>query len=128
MEHGPRDEHRGGQRAGGEGDHEAGADPGPSALPTVRDALEPYLGTSDPGPYVKLSISLPEPLVATVREVADETGRSVSGVIAASLRRLLDEIEQAKIDAALEADREENLAWARAAAPMDALLLKDVEW
>jgi hypothetical protein len=60
--------------------------------------------------------------------VADETGQSVSGVVAASLRRLVDEVEQARLDAALEADREENLAWARATAPMNARLLADVEW
>lgn len=118
MEYEPRTEHAG----------EGGAEGEAFRLPTVRDALAPYLGVTDPGPYVKLSISLPEPLVATVREVAAETGESVSGVVAASLRRLLDEIEQAKLDAALEADREENLAWARATAPMNALLLKDVEW
>lgn len=118
MEYEPRTEHAG----------EGGAEDETFRLPTVRDALAPYLGVTDPGPYVKLSISLPEPLVATVREVAAETGESVSGVVAASLRRLLDEIEQAKLDAALEADREENLAWARATAPMNALLLKDVEW
>jgi hypothetical protein len=63
-----------------------------------------------------------------VREVADETGATVSGVVAASLRRFVDEVEQARLDAALEEDREENLAWARAAAPMDARLLADVEW
>ena len=118
MEYEPRTEHAG----------EGGAEGEAFRLPTVRDALAPYLGVTDPGPYVKLSISLPEPLVATVREVAAETGESVSGVVAAWLRRLLDEIEQAKLDAALEADREENLAWARATAPMNALLLKDVEW
>jgi hypothetical protein len=97
-------------------------------LPTVREALEPYLVATESGPYAKLSISVPESLLRTVREVADETGTSVSGVVAATLRRLVDEVEQAKLDAALEADREENLAWARATAPMDALLLADVEW
>ena len=97
-------------------------------LPTVREALEPYLVATEGGPYAKLSISVPERLLAVVREVADETGQSVSGVVAASLRRLVDEVEQARLDAALDADREENLAWARAAAPMDARLLADVEW
>jgi hypothetical protein len=97
-------------------------------LPTASEALEPYLAPTEGGPYAKLSISLPERLLAVVREVADETGQSVSGVVAASLRRLVDEVEQARLDAALEADREENLAWARAAAPMDARLLADVEW
>ena len=97
-------------------------------FPSVREALEPYLTATEAGPFAKLSISVPEQLLATVREVADETGTSVSGVVAASLRRLRDEVEQAKLDAALEADREENLEWARAAAPMDAKLLEDVEW
>ena len=97
-------------------------------LPTVREALEPYLAATGDGPYAKLSISVPEALLKTVREVADETGTSVSGVVAATLRRLVDEVEQAKLDAALAADREENLAWARATAPMNALLLADVEW
>jgi hypothetical protein len=102
-------------------------DPEPP-LPSVREALEPYLAATEGGPYAKLSISVPEALLKTVREVADETGTSVSGVVAATLRRLVDEVEQAKLDAALEADREENLAWARATAPMNALLLADVEW
>ena len=97
-------------------------------LPSARDALAPYLAAGEGGPFTKLSISLPEPLIATVREVSEQTGVSVSGVIAASLRRLLDEVLQARIDAALEEDREENLAWARATAPGDALLLRDLEW
>jgi Arc/MetJ-type ribon-helix-helix transcriptional regulator len=97
-------------------------------LPTARDALAPYLSSTEAGPFTKLSISLPEPLISAVREVSDSTGVSVSGVIAASLRRLLDEVEQARIDRALDEDREENLAWARATAPGDALLLRDIEW
>ena len=97
-------------------------------FPSVREVLEPYLAVTETGPYAKLSISVPEQLLATVREVADETGTSVSGVVAASLRRLRDEVEQAKLDAALEADRDQNVEWARASAPMDAKLLEDVEW
>ncbi len=52
----------------------------------------------------------------------------MSGVIAASLRRLLDEVEQARIDQALDEDREENLAWARATAPVHARLVAELEW
>ena len=107
-------------------DHRSDHDERP--LPSLREALEPYLTATEAGPYAKLSISVPEQLLATVKEVADETGTSVSGIVAASLRRLVDEVEQARLDAALEADREENLEWARAAAPMDAKLLADVEW
>ncbi len=97
-------------------------------FPSLREALAPYLIAVESGPYAKLSISVPEILLAAVRDVADETGASVSGVVTATLRRLIDEVEQAKLDAALEADREENLEWARAAAPLDAKLLADVEW
>lgn len=97
-------------------------------LPTVREALQPYLAAAGTGPYAKVSISVPEALLRTVRDVADESGSTVSGVVTASLRRLVDEVEQAKLDAALEADREENLAWTRATAPMNARLLADVEW
>jgi Arc/MetJ-type ribon-helix-helix transcriptional regulator len=103
-------------------------DHGRAQLPTARDALAPYLSSTEAGPFTKLSISLPEPLISAVREVSDSTGVSVSGVIAASLRRLLDEVEQARIDQALDEDREENLAWARATAYGDALLLRDIEW
>jgi Arc/MetJ-type ribon-helix-helix transcriptional regulator len=103
-------------------------DHGSRPLPTARDALAPYLAATEAGAYTKLSISLPEPLITAVREVADSTGVSVSGVIAASLRRLLDEVEQARIDLALDEDREENLAWARATAPVHARLLADIEW
>ena len=97
-------------------------------LPTASDALAPYLSSTEAGPFTKLSISLPEPLISAVREVSDSTGVSVSGVIAASLRRLLDEVEQARIDQALEEDREENLAWARATAPVHARLVAELEW
>jgi Arc/MetJ-type ribon-helix-helix transcriptional regulator len=98
------------------------------ALPTAHDALAPYLTSTAAGPFTKLSISLPEPLISAVREVADSSGVSVSGVIAASLRRLLDEVEQARIDQALDEDREENLAWAKATAPVHARLLAEIEW
>ena len=97
-------------------------------LPTAHDALAPYLASTEAGPFTKLSISLPEPLISAVREVADSSGVSVSGVIAASLRRLLDEVEQARIDRALDEDREENLAWAKATAPVHARLLSEIEW
>jgi hypothetical protein len=109
---------------------EPGESPGSDGtpLPSARDALAPYLTSTETGPFIKLSISLPEPLLATVREVSEQTGIGVSGVIAASLRRLADEVLQARIDAALEADREDNLARARAAAPGDIALLNDLPW
>ncbi len=103
-------------------------DHGSRRLPTAHDALAPYLAATETGAYGKLSISLPEPLITAVREVADSSGVSISGVIAASLRRLLDEVEQARIDRALDEDRDENLAWAKATAPVHARLLAEIDW
>lgn len=97
-------------------------------LPAVSDALAPYTATIDAGPFAKLSISLPQSLLDAVREAAEAMDTSVSAVIAASLRRTLDDVEQARIDQALEDDREENLAWSRAAAPGHAELLAKLEW
>ena len=94
----------------------------------LSEALAPY-GTSDaPGASVKLSISLPADVLEVVRAAAAESGTSVSATIAAALRRAIGDAEQARLDAALEADREENLAWARATAPVAAKLLSDLEW
>ena len=75
--------------------YESRSDHDERPFPSFREALEPYLTTDDPGPYAKLSISVPEKLLATVREVAAEPGATVSGVVAASLRRLVGEVEQA---------------------------------
>ena len=94
----------------------------------VRETLAPYLGAADPGPFAKLSISLPESLLATVRDVAAATGVPVSGVIAASIRRLVDEVAQAHLDAALDADNAEGLAFADAAASTQAGVLGRLEW
>jgi hypothetical protein len=95
---------------------------------SVREALMPYLGAAEPGPFAKLSISLPESLLATVRDVAAASGVPVSGVIAASLRRLVEEVAQTKLDAALEADNEERLALARAATDMQGQMLDRLAW
>ncbi|HEX2754690.1 MAG TPA: hypothetical protein VHM48_04470 [Candidatus Limnocylindrales bacterium] len=93
-----------------------------------REAIEPYVA-ADPGlPSVKLSISLPADLAALVRSSAAESGSTVSATIAAALRRTLGDAEQARLDAALELDREENLAFAQAYAPMAAELLAKLTW
>ena len=92
------------------------------------EALAPYVGAVEQGPYAKVSISVPETLLAAVRDVAEASGSTVSGVITATLRRIVDEAEQARLEAALVADRDENLAWARATAPGDAQLLAKLEW
>ncbi len=104
------------------------ADPHRGRPASVTETLAPYLGTADAGPFAKLSISLPEPLLAAVRDVAAQTGVPVSGVIAASIRRLVDEVAQAKLDAALDADNAAGLAFAEAAAPMHASVLERLPW
>lgn len=92
------------------------------------EALAPY-GTSEPtSAHVKLSISLPTELVELVRASAASSGLTVSATIAASLRRTLEDAEQAALDRAIEAQNEENLAWAEAYAPIAAKLWSELEW
>jgi hypothetical protein len=92
------------------------------------EAVAPYAAGEPAASFVKLSVSLPADVVEVVRAAAAESGLSVSATIAAALRRTLGDAEQARLDAALEADREENLAWARAYEPIAAELLSKLEW
>ena len=92
------------------------------------ETVAPYGADAAAGAHTKLSISLPTELVELVREAATESGTSVSGMIAAALRRTLEESEQARLDRALELDAEENLAWANAYLPIAAKLWADIEW
>ena len=95
----------------------------------LRESLAPYLGGgSEGGGSEKISISLPAELVAVVREVAQSSGQSVSATIAAAIRRALDDADQARLDAALALDADQNEAFALAAAPVQAELLKRVDW
>jgi hypothetical protein len=94
----------------------------------LRDAVAPYAAADAPASFVKLSVSLPADVVEVVRAAASESGLSVSATIAAALRRTLGDAEQARLDAALEADREESLAWAAATAAGNAALLAELEW
>lgn len=94
----------------------------------LRDAVGPYTAAEPSAAFVKLSVSLPADVVGVVRAAAAESGMSVSATIAAALRRTLGAAEQARLDAALEADREENVAWADAAWPAQAELLSKLEW
>jgi hypothetical protein len=94
----------------------------------LRDAVAPYAAGETTATVVKLSISLPADVVEVVRAAATESGMSVSATIAAALRRTLGDAEQARIDAALAADREENVAWATASAAASAKLVSELEW
>ena len=90
------------------------------------EAAAPY--GAGPGPHTKLSISLPTELVELVRGAAAESGVSVSAMIGAAIRRTLEESEQARLDAAIEAQNEENLEWAQAYLPIAAKLWSELEW
>jgi hypothetical protein len=94
----------------------------------LRDVVASYAAAEPSAAFVKLSISLPADVVEVVRAAAAESGMSVSATIAAALRRTLGEAEQARLDAALQADRDENVAWAEAAWPGQAELLSQLEW
>jgi len=94
----------------------------------VAQAIAPYGANPSAGPHTKLSISLPTELVEFVRGVATERGLSVSAVIGAALRRTLQEADQARLDAAIDAQNEENLEWANAYLPFAAKLWSELEW
>ena len=94
----------------------------------LREALAPYGESKSAERTTKLSISLPTELVDVVRATAHASGSTVSAVIAAALRRTLEEAEQADIDRALEAQAQENLDWAEAFLPMTAELVSKSEW
>jgi hypothetical protein len=86
--------------------------------------------TSDPAlaAHTKLSISLPSDLAEQVRLAAAESGVSVSGVIAAALRRSIAGVDQERLDRALELDAEANAAWASDALALTARAWADLTW
>ena len=92
------------------------------------EALAPYGTSESTSAHTKLSISLPTELADLVRASAASTGLTVSATIAASLRRTLEDAEQAALDRALELDAEENLAWVQATLPTTAKLWAELEW
>ena len=92
------------------------------------EAVAPYGSQGVAGPHTKLSISLPAPLVELVRGAAAESGTTVSAMIGAALRRTFEEAEQASLDAAIDAQNEENLEWAKAYLPIAAKLWSEIEW
>jgi hypothetical protein len=92
------------------------------------EAIAPYGADGSAASHTKLSISLPTDLVELVRASAAATGLSVSATIAASLRRTLEDAEQADLDRAIEAQNHENLEWAEAYLPITAKLWSELEW
>jgi hypothetical protein len=84
--------------------------------------------TGQPVRHVKLSITLPEDLVAELRAAARDADAGVSGIVAAAIRQSLVMAEQARVDRALELDAEDNAAWAQDALASTARAWADLKW
>lgn len=94
----------------------------------LTETVAEYGSTNAARAHTKLSISLPANLAEQVRLAAAEAGTSVSRVIAAALDRAITSSGQDRLDAAIAAQNEENLAWADAFHPMTSKLWSEVEW
>jgi hypothetical protein len=90
----------------------------------AREAAAPYGAET----VAKVSISLPPRLVARARAVADREASSLSAVVAVALRERFEREDQAELDAALDADREESVRAAEAFLPYAAALFAEGEW
>jgi hypothetical protein len=76
----------------------------------------------------KVSVSLPPGLVTRARAQADRESSSLSAVVVAALRERFEREDQAELDAALDADREESIRAAEAFLPYAAALFAEAEW
>jgi hypothetical protein len=94
----------------------------------LHESIAPYSGREARSNVIKLSISLPVDLVEIVRTAAADNAMTVSATIAAALRRTLGDAEQARLDAALDAQAAENVEFARAYEPLAAELIAKLEW
>jgi hypothetical protein len=90
----------------------------------ARESVAPY-GTEL---VDKVSVSLPPGLVARARAEADREASTLSAVVAAALRERFERVDQAELDAALDADREESIRAAEAFLPYAAALFAEAEW
>lgn len=95
-------------------------------------ALAETAAAYGPGPgassHAKLSITLPADLADQVKAAAEQSGTSVSGVIAAALRSAISRAEQERLDLAVDAQNDENRAWADAFLPWTSKLWSEIEW
>ena len=96
-----------------------------SRIPTIDARAIPRRA---PRPRRKLSVSLPEDAVAYLAARAEERGVGLSTILAelVDADRLAD--EQARLNAALELDAEDNLRLAAASAPLAAEVIGTLEW
>jgi hypothetical protein len=87
-----------------------------------------YPITSEHRRVRKLSVSLPEDLVEHVERRAAESKVGFSTALAEIVRAEMDAEDQARLEAALALDAEDNLVLARATLPIAAALTKSLEW
>jgi hypothetical protein len=99
-----------------------------AGLKALAETAAEYGTESTGASHTKLSVSIPTDLVDAVRAAAAESGMSVSGVIAAAIRRSIAITDQARLDRALALDSEDNEAWARDALALTARAWADLEW
>lgn len=92
--------------------------------PRAHETGAPY----GPDLVEKLSISLSPRLASRAREEARRDGSSVSAVVAASLQERFERLDQAELDAVLDADRDESVRAAEALLPYAAALFAETEW
>ena len=85
-------------------------------------------GVDPRGSHTKLSISLPTELVEQLRVASSESGVSLSGVVAAVIRRSIASADQERLDRALELDAADNEAWANETLAMTARAWANLEW
>lgn len=97
---------------------------GPTGKRVARETAAPYGSEL----VNKVSISLPPGLAARAREEAGRGGTSLSAVVAGALRERFDREDQAGLDAALDADREESIRAAEAFLPYAETLFAETEW
>ena len=97
---------------------------GPTRKRAAREATSPYGSEL----VDKVSISLPPALAARAREEAGRDATSLSAIVAAALGERFDREDQAGLDAAFDADREESIRAAEAFLPYAAALLAEAEW
>jgi hypothetical protein len=102
----------------------------PSRLPShaLAETAATYGTERETAAHTKLSISLPRDLVEQIRVAAAESGSTVSGVIAAALRRSIATSEQGRLDRALELDAEDNASWANDALTLTARAWAELKW
>ena len=92
-------------------------------VPTLYPAAPPHRRHAR-----KLSVSLPEELVAFVEHRAAEASVPFSTALAEIVRREQEVEEQARLEAALALDADENVRFARATAPIARQRLESLKW